>query len=66
LIGFFVKICFFEKGSDERVLEGHGEVAGGEGKIDNFGDYRNENRGTVFQKRGGDRIEFALLVGKRV
>lgn len=48
------------------MLEGHWEVASGERKIDNFGDYRNENRGTVFQKRGGDRIEFALLVGKRV
>jgi hypothetical protein len=48
------------------VLEGHWEVASGELKIDNFGDYRNENRSKVFQKRDSDRIEFALLVGKRV
>lgn len=34
--------------------------------VDFFGDDRNENRGTILEKRGGNRIDLALFVEERI
>lgn len=40
---------------------------GGEGKVDQLiSDDRNEKRGTIFEKSGGNRIEFTLFVLERI
>ena len=48
-IRFSCQDLLFYKGSDERVLKSHGEVASREFEVDNFGNYKNE------------RIKIALL-----
>jgi hypothetical protein len=48
------------------VPKGHGISTSRELEIDHFGNHRNDNTGAVFKERGGNRIKFALLVGKRI